>query len=760
MAKPITFIPTTSTKFGTSTTHGGTTTNTEPVTSITTQADSSSVFGGFVYIVIAVVATAVILSILVVHVRRISRERALRKARKRAISFQARSSDIPKSTCTVQKTIGDLHYETDDIRLHIKGDDKYEGIYDKKKCSIILDHNLYKNENNRDMFGRSWDFRKPLSSLKDQIHINETGVSVAFSKNSNQYEQELKFNVYCSIHENFKVLASKLNIKNYQMLVSPVAELALSYKTHLHGHVILELPLCKFETFSSLGVHWISTPLTTFATVKDIPYEKDPTSSSLDCFYTLSDSGTVRVYTNHFSLFFCTCCKSDIRFELLAQTCARVGVIDGYPTLQIKLFFQGLQNRLKKREENENELDKKKGFNVIEGGEIHLLKKPNSKTKSGFLKCRLSTLMEERCPKWEHIKRGEDQCPIYQPEQVVDVAELIRCWHKDHELCYCINWYLKCEKRYCHRLPIVIDVENTRHLTKSDKKIQTTFTMEVDINTGLNRFQDPIRNLIDSLGHDKMRRLLDVLELRSIQERGRVEDEKEQWYETLSAVRTDPNVSLRLGNAMATVGVELCDQNIIGLINAESGHENQRVARNELEHSYDCPETISTGSGYAKVNSHFATNIRNPESTYLSLNSVANDSVRSRRSQLQPPRHKTVFLESSTSSYALTSTSGHAHDEGATARPIIYSESKDKQNHVIADRPSPIGGYNDSDGTNRKEIIDSDSDETNRKEIVDSDSGGTHRKEIVDSGQTYTKSTVSLGVTQPETMEEFSGWWV
>ncbi|XP_021378940.1 uncharacterized protein LOC110466632 [Mizuhopecten yessoensis] len=336
--------------------------------------------------------------------------------------------------------------------------------------------------------------------------------------------------------------------------------------------------------------------------------------------------------------------------------------------------------------------------------------------------------MEERCPKWEHIKRGEDQCPIYQPEQVVDVAELIRCWHRDHELCYCINWYLKCEKRYCDRLPIVIDVENTRHLTKCDKKIQTTFTMEVDISTelntvsyistGLNTFQDPIRNLIDSLGHDKMRGLLDVLELRSTQERGSVDDEKEQWYETLSAIRTDPNLSLRLGRAMATVDVELCDLNIFGMTNAESGHEYQRMARNELEQSYDCPETISTGSSYANVNSHFNANIRNPESTYLSLNSVANDSVRSRRSQLPSPRHNHVFHESSTSS--------HAHDEGAIARPIIYSELIDRQNHVFAERPSPIGASNDSDETNEKEIIDSDLDETNRKEIVDSD-------------QTYTK---------------------
>ncbi|XP_033739133.1 uncharacterized protein LOC117326491 [Pecten maximus] len=573
-------------------------------------------------------------------------------------------------------------------------------ILSRKNNSVSdLSYDDLQENTTEDIFGKSWDFETSLSSMDGPVDINDTGVRLNFKNYGQNPEEESKLYLHCSVHDNFKLLASKLNVNNDQMLVSPAVELTLLSKQYLNGYMVIEIPVCKLKTFESLRVHWIATPLTSSLTKKDIPFQKDPASSALDCYYTWSDNGTVLVYTNHFCLFFCSCFRSDIRFELSAQICARVGQIDGFPTLKVKFIFLGIQNRLKNRQEDELESDIKNGFHVIEYGEIKLLEKQNSKKKRGFLRCSIDILMGDNCPKWEHVKRKRnqssiyrvvqegDQCPIYQAVQDVDVAELMKRWHREHELCHCMTWYMKCEKRYSHRLPIVVDVTHSSHDGK--RHLDTTFTMEVDITTGPDKVHDH-----NDVSGDRL--LKPPHESRESEE-----VDSEHPYDMIPIIPTETALSHQLPTRTNKGRAETGVRNNTGFLYIETEQESQR---NTPDMTYDCPDYMSTGSNYASMNAPVNGLNRSKGITSVSPYASANVSDRSRR---QHSRHSNnILVNNSSSNKQAGGSRDHNGSRGTSSSPIINSETTDRHLHDPNDRPPTIGASNDPDETMKKQIVD------------------------------------------------------
>ncbi|XP_069128438.1 uncharacterized protein [Argopecten irradians] len=561
------------------------------------------------------------------------------------------------------------------------------------RCSECIE--CIKENTTEDIFDKSWDFKTPISLKDEIIDINDTGVRLNFKNYSNNPEEEGQQYVFCSVHDNFTLLAPKIKVKKDQMLVSPGVEVTLSSKKKFTGYVTIEIPMCKMETVESIRVHWVATPLTSTPTTRDIPFEKDPSSSRLDCFYTWSDNDNVLVYTKHFSLFYCWCFKSAVRFELSAQICARVGQINGFPTLQIKFKILGMQNKLKKRQKNEHN-----GFHVVESGEIKLLENQNSKKKRGFLKCRIETLLRDNCPGWQHVTREGNQEQVYPTEQDVDIAELIKSWQRHHELCYCISWYMRCEMRSCHRLPIVVDVNNSSRDGKSHQK--TTFTTEVDVSTA------PVQ--------DKS----DVSSERESEEA----EVTSHTYDKISLLSRETALSqkLRLTRLNRGRGKREGHENG-GFSYISPNHENQRQIP---EMMYDSPEYRSSGSSYASMKGHVNGLNRKAEQARTSpyemrtrkqnlpaghINILPINSSSSNTPNCETSDDSVTCSTSSPPTSYSESTSYHepvsSHEPVSYPDPMIYSEETEyQQRQEPLRRPRTIGASMDQEETNIKERVD------------------------------------------------------
>ncbi|XP_033761444.1 uncharacterized protein LOC117343215 [Pecten maximus] len=310
-----------------------------------------------------------------------------------------------------------------------------------------------------------WKIREEISLENLEVPILKSAIKLSFCMGNFKDSPGSSFTLSGSVHTDLGRLCKCLDIEDNRMLVSPVPEFHVGKNVILNDYAITEIPLCVPAMSSSLKVHWMETNKNQPKTMENIPFVECYRQTDLDIFYIIPEGRNtcVHVYTRHFSLFYCTACKEEIKLKLETEVFVREGSLDGLTTIHVKMPLLGpYEMLLDCREERKRGMEEI-NFRRIDRSEIKILKTD----ENTGLRFRLTPP-----PQWVHvINKGRDDV-LYKEEQVMDETPSIDCVNKYHLLQDDggIQWKMKCEEHFIGNVAFTIDVINFLHSDRSKRK--------------------------------------------------------------------------------------------------------------------------------------------------------------------------------------------------------------------------------------------------------------------------------------------------
>ncbi|XP_060085844.1 uncharacterized protein LOC132565226 [Ylistrum balloti] len=313
-------------------------------------------------------------------------------------------------------------------------------------------------------------------SLKNlKVPIERSDVKLIFSEGNFKQRPDSSFPLCGSIHTDLEQLSKYLDIENGRMLVSPVPEFYIGKHVILSDYAMIEIPLCISVRSNTLKVHWIDTKdITNPQKMRNVPLEKNALNANLEVFYVIPEdrNNCIRVYTRHFSLFYCTACMEEIPFKLAAEIYAREGSLDGLPTVHVKMPLLGPYEMLLDCREERNRSMEEIKFRRIDRGKINVF----GNGQGTGLKFRLKPPEH-----WGHVT-DNDQNVIYEKEQLIDDTPAIDCMKNRHLLQDDgdIQWKIKCGKMFRGKVALTICVVNFLRCNHYQDK-ESRFNPELNI---------------------------------------------------------------------------------------------------------------------------------------------------------------------------------------------------------------------------------------------------------------------------------------